>query len=374
MATDASMKSTLTKRGVDARSYGGRLLHEPSRLLTGSGTGYKVFTPFWKALSSGLEPRDPVGQPSALREFASNIQSERLDDLLPLPMSPDWSGGLRDSWNPGEDGALALLEHFISHGLDGYAEGRDFPGRSSTSRLAPHLAHGEITPYTIFAALRDYKHNVNSRDVDTFKKELGWREFCHHLIFHYPGLPDRNFQESFDAFPWQSNKTALKAWKSGQTGYPIVDAGMRELWQTGTMHNRVRMIAASFLTKHLLIDWREGERWFWDTLVDADPASNPANWQWVAGSGADAAPYFRIFNPILQGEKFDADGGYVRRFVPELVKLPDRYLHKPWVAPDKVLLEAGISLGTTYPHPIVEHAKSRERALGAYRSMKDDPD
>ncbi len=369
-AVDAEMKHGLRQRGLRAESFDGQLLHEPSRLLTGAGTFYKVFTPFWKAMSSCPEPRDPADAPHGLKGFKRRIASEKLGAFVPLPSKPDWAGGLRENWTPGEDGAHALLGEFLEHGLAGYAARRDVPGEASTSRLSPHLAHGEITPYQIVAALRDRKLRGADADIAKFRAELGWREFCHHLLFHNPRLHERNFQAAFDAFPWRSDARALQAWQRGQTGYPIVDAGMRELWQTGTMHNRVRMIVASFLTKHLLIDWREGERWFWDTLVDADPASNPGNWQWVAGSGADAAPYFRIFNPVLQGEKYDADGAYVRRFVPELAKLPDRLLHKPWEAPAEALEKAEVSLGKTYPRPIVDHAKARSRSLAAYQAMK----
>jgi len=370
VAADSSMKQALRKRGLRAESFDGHLMHEPSRLSTKSGSFYKVFTPFWRALANGPEPRDPVDPPKKLKGFSGKVASESLDDVFPLPTSPDWAGGLRDSWTPGEDGAQALLHDFLSGELEGYADGRDFPGRSSTSCLSPHLAHGEITPYQIFAALRKNATAPSAGDVATFKKEIGWREFCYHLLFHNRHLHEKNFQHGFDAFPWAADKRSLRAWQRGQTGYPIVDAGMRELWQTGTMHNRVRMITASFLTKHLLIDWREGERWFWDTLVDADPASNPGNWQWVAGSGADASPYFRIFNPILQGEKFDPEGSYVRRWVPELVHLPDRYVNKPWAASAAVLEKAGVTLGKTYPHPIVDHAQARERALVAYQATR----
>ncbi|MCR5856414.1 deoxyribodipyrimidine photo-lyase [Mesorhizobium sp. J428] len=372
IAADTTLKQILRERGLQAESFDGHLLHEPSRLLTGSGSFYKVFTPFWSALARDTEPRDPVDAPKRLDGFSGEVASESLDDLLPLPTSPDWAGGLRECWTPGEDGAQARLEEFLSGRLEDYSDGRDFPGRPSTSRLSPHLAHGEITPYQIFAALRERGREAGRADIAKFRKEIGWREFCYHLLFHNPHIHEKNFQPGFDAFPWRSDDEALDVWRRGQTGYPIVDAGMRELWRTGTMHNRVRMIAASFLTKHLLIDWREGERWFWDTLVDADPASNPGNWQWVAGCGADAAPYFRIFNPVLQGEKFDPDGTYVRRWVPELDGLPARYLHKPWDAPGEMLERAGVTLGETYPHPVVHHTSARERALAAYRMMRGD--
>ncbi len=367
IAVDAALKHTLPERGVRADSFDGALLHEPSRLTTGTGGFYKVFTPFWNALASGHEPRDPIDAPEAIRRYGPDLFSERLDELVLLPSSPDWAGGLREAWTPGETGARALLDEFLDSGLAGYEDKRDLPTLAATSRLSPHLAHGEITPYQILAALRGAGASPGAAK---FRKEIGWREFCGHLLFHNPDLASRNFQPAFDAFPWTDDNGAVRAWQAGRTGYPIVDAGMRELWLTGTMHNRVRMIAASFLTKHLLVDWRVGERWFWETLVDADPASNPANWQWVAGSGADAAPYFRIFNPVLQGEKFDPDGDYVRRFVPELARLPTRFLHKPWLAPVSALTEAGVMLGRDYPAPMVDHAKARERALAAYRNAR----
>ncbi|MEO3387040.1 deoxyribodipyrimidine photo-lyase [Mesorhizobium sp. CAU 1741] len=370
VAADSKLKQALRGKGIKAESFDGFLLHEPTKIKTGAGSFYKVFTPFWKALEAGPEPRDPVDAPTNVNGYRHRVETMPLDKLVPLPTKPDWAGGLRDTWTPGEAGALERLEDFLADGIDGYAKGRDHPSKPATSGLSPHLAHGEITPYQIFAALKERHVDASSTDIATFRKEVGWREFCHHLLFHNPALHEKNFQPAFDDFHWHADKKALRAWQRGLTGYPIVDAGMRELWHTGVMHNRVRMIAASLLTKHLLIDWRDGERWFWDTLVDADEASNPANWQWVAGSGADAAPYFRIFNPVLQGEKFDPEGAYVRRWVPELEQLPDKYLHKPWEAPEKILADGGIKLGDTYPRPIVDHAKARDRALSAYRAMR----
>ncbi|MCO5063500.1 MAG: DNA photolyase family protein [Rhizobiaceae bacterium] len=370
MNADRRLNEALRTQGLRTKSFDGHLLHEPSRLITQSGSFYKVFKPFWNALSASPEPRDPIDPPRSLYAYAGKLSSEQLEDIVPLP-TPDWAGGLRESWTPGEQGAIAALGTFVRENLDGYATGRDFPAHL-TSRLSPHLAHGEITPFTILAAIAKKSKTAGS-DAVKFKQEVGWREFCYHLRFHRPDLGRRNFQPAFDNFPWRKDKPRLRAWQRGLTGYPIVDAGMRELWQTGTMHNRVRMITASFLTKHLLIDWREGECWFWDTLVDADPASNPANWQWVAGSGADAAPYFRIFNPVLQGEKFDPKGEYVRTYVPELSELPDHLVHQPWEAPAALLEKAGIVLGKNYPAPIVDHAAARAQALAAYQHVKNVP-
>jgi deoxyribodipyrimidine photo-lyase len=249
---------------------------------------------------------------------------------------------------------------------------RDRPDRCGTSTLSPHLRFGEISPRQVWHAARFAAADRPALigDIEKFLSELGWREFCRHLLFDTPDLAERNLQGAFDAFPWKQDAEALAAWQRGRTGYPIVDAGMRQLWHTGVMHNRVRMVAASFLVKHLLIDWREGERWFWDTLVDADAGSNPANWQWVAGSGADAAPYFRVFNPVLQGEKFDPDGAYVRRWLPELARLQQPLIHRPWSAAPFELKSAGVELGRSYPEPIVDHKPARERALSAYARLR----
>jgi deoxyribodipyrimidine photo-lyase len=288
-----------------------------------------------------------------------------LDDLGLLPTRPDWAGGLRAAWTPGERAAARRLADFLDERVSDYADQRDFPAVEGTSTLSPHLAFGEISPRQIWAATR---HAAASnprlqRGCDKFLSELGWREFSYHLLFANPDLATRNFDPRFDRFAWNPpDDKVLAAWRRGRTGYPIVDAGMRELWATGYMHNRVRMIVASFLVKHLLIDWRIGEAWFWDTLCDADPANNAASWQWVAGCGADAAPYFRVFNPVLQGEKFDANGAYVRRWAPELNDLPDRFVQKPWDAPTPP---------RDYPAPIVDHARARARALAAFQQLKD---
>lgn len=368
-AADASLKKLLRKQGLTAESFDGCLLHEPSRLKTGAGSFYKVYTPFWKALCSGPEPRDPVDAPDKLVCSDREPKSEKLKDWNLLPEKPDWAGGLCERWNPGEEGAWTRLDEFLETELEDYAEGRDRPSADVTSGLSPHLAHGEITPFQILAALKRKKAAAGHEGREKFRKELGWREFCYHLLFHNPDLYSKNFNSAFDGFSWSGDPKNLLRWQRGRTGYPIVDAGMRELWTTGVMHNRVRMIVASFLIKDCLIDWREGEKWFWDTLVDADPASNPANWQWVAGSGADASPYFRIFNPILQGEKFDPEGIYVRRFIPALAKMPSKYIHRPWEAPKEVLAQAGVKLGSDYPVPVIDHREARELALKAYKSM-----
>ena len=271
----------------------------------------------------------------------------------------------------GHDGAHAALDAFLEDRVRDYPEARDQLGLAGSSRLSAHLHFGEISPVQVRTAIESAAaHHANAqRGADKFLAEIGWREFSTNLLFHWPTLPEENWRETFNAFPWRHDAKALEAWQRGRTGYPVVDAAMRELWITGSMHNRARMIAASFLIKHLLIDWRQGEDWFWDTLVDADLANNAASWQWVAGSGADASPYFRIFNPVTQGERYDADGAYVRRWVPELAKLPDKFLHRPWEAPAETLSDAEVVLGKTYPRPIVDHGAARARALAAFGSL-----
>jgi deoxyribodipyrimidine photo-lyase len=372
VAFDTKLKAGLRADGIEAESFEGELLHEPTQVKTGAGGAFRVYSPFWRALEAGPEPRDPLPAPTSLKSWSGHVDGVSLESLALLPTTPDWAGGMRETWTPGEAGAQARLKNFLGEIVEGYAEGRDRPDLEGTSRLSPHLAHGEITPFQIFAAVRAAETSGSGTDREKFRKEVGWREFSYHLLFHNPELATRNFNPAFDAFPFAENGAMLDAWQRGCTGYPIVDAGMRQLWQTGWMHNRVRMIVASFLVKHLLIDWRDGEKWFWDTLVDADPASNPASWQWVAGSGADAAPYFRIFNPMLQGAKFDPDGRYVRHFVPELTKMPSAHIHIPWEAPAAVLREAGVKLGANYPVPVVNHQTARDRAMEAYGTMRGD--
>ncbi|NLH81956.1 MAG: deoxyribodipyrimidine photo-lyase, partial [Phyllobacteriaceae bacterium] len=284
------------------------------------------------------------------------------------PRRPDWSGGLARAWTPGEAGATARLAAFVADGLARYAEERDRPDRDGVSRLSPHLRFGEISPFAVWAAVkaRVATAPTTAASAEKFLAEIGWREFAHHLLFHAPDLAERNLQPRFDALAWRDDPAFVAAWRRGRTGYPLVDAGMRQLWETGWMHNRVRMVAASFLVKHGLVDWRVGEAWFWDTLVDACPANNPMGWQWVAGTGADAAPFFRVFNPVAQGEKFDPDGGYVRRWVPGTAALPNAVVHAPWTASPAVLAAAGVRLDETLPRPIVDHAAARRRALDAF--------
>ena len=357
--------------GAEFRVFSGRLLFEPEATLTGDGRPYRVFTPFWKACLAHDPPRAPVPAPR-LKSFAE-AKSDRLEDWGLLPTGPDWAQGLLETWRPGEAAALARLGAFIDKRLANYAEGRNFLDLDETSRLSPHLHFGEISANQIWYVVTHAAGCAGARTesgAEAYLRELGWREFSYHLLHHFPTIPSEPLRPEFATFPWRDDRDALAAWQQGRTGYPIVDAAMRELWQTGFMRNRARMIVASFLVKHLLIPWQRGADWFLDTLVDADLANNSASWQWVAGSGADAAPYFRIFNPVLQGAKFDPDGSYVRRFVPELAALPAPDIHVPWQAPASVLAQANLVLGETYPRPIVDHAKARARSLAAFAAIR----
>jgi deoxyribodipyrimidine photo-lyase len=371
VARDERLVADLQRLGVTARAFTANLLAEPGAVVTGSGFPYKVFTPFFRALRPRLEAPRLLPRPRRLPAPDTWPASETLADWGLHPRAPDWSSGFA-GWRPGEVGAFQALDGFIDARLNAYPAARDAPGMEGTSRLSPHLHWGEISPWRVVASAQDAarRGEVVDSAAEKLIAEVAWREFNQHLLAAFPALPSRSFDPRFERFPWRDDRAGLEAWRRGQTGYPIVDAGMRQLWATGWMHNRARMVAASFLVKHLLIDWREGEAWFWDTLVDADLANNAGNWQWVAGSGADAAPYFRIFSPEAQGLKFDADGAYVRRWVPELSALPDRWLHAPCKAPAAVLQRAGVGLGQTYPHPIVDHAQARSRALAAFRSLQ----
>lgn len=373
VARDTAIKDKLKARGLDARSFNAALLAEPWTVRNKSGGHFKVFTPFWRSLSAELNPPHPSPAPDRLTVPPVPVASDRLEDWRLLPTGPDWADGLRAHWEPGEAAARDRLSDFLDGPVAAYPAERDRPDQDGTSSLSPHLAFGEIGPRQIWHAAR---HAAAARPelaggVDSFLREIGWREFNHHLLHHAPRLPDQPLDARFAAFPWREDPAGFDAWTRGRTGYPIVDAGMRQLWRTGWMHNRVRMIVGSFLIKDLLLPWQDGERWFWDTLADADLANNAGNWQWVAGCGADASPFFRIFNPILQGEKFDPDGAYVRHHLPELERLPPRWIHKPWQAPPETLRQAGITLGKDYPRPIVDHAAARERALALFATIKE---
>lgn len=367
IAHDGALKKNLTDQGIVAESFNGSLLFEPWTVRNGSGRAYRVFTPYWQACLT--QPLVPVlsDAPQDLRAPESWPRSFHLKELG-LEPTQDWASGLRETWQPGEERATQQLNRFRNAALDNYSVGRDKPADIGTSRLSPHIHFGEISVRRVWQAILE----IGGSASDAYLRQIGWREFSHHVLYHQPRSPNQPLRTEFAAFPWKKDERALLAWQKGKTGYPLVDAGMRELWTTGWMHNRVRMVVASFLVKHLLLDWQEGTAWFWDTLVDADLANNTFGWQWAAGCGADAAPYFRIFNPVLQGEKFDPAGVYVRRWVPEIAALPDAFIHKPWQAPALVLRAANVRMGGTYPNPIIDHATARARALSAFGIIREE--
>lgn len=365
---DKKIKATLQESGVDVVSFNGSLLNEPWSIRNKSGGYFKVFTPYWKTCRQGLTA--PPRQLISHNLSSVDVTSDDINEWKLLPRL-DWASQFPNYWTPGEQGAQENLDEFITQNLEGYKTNRDFPERQATSLLSPHLHFGEISPWTVVRSVEYAKLDprCDLSGAEHFLSELGWREFSYYLLYHVPTLPYKNFKCEFDAFPWQNDESLLKLWQKGMTGYPIVDAGMRELWATGYMHNRVRMIVASFLTKGLFIDWRLGADWFLDTLVDADLANNSASWQWVAGCGADAAPYFRIFNPVLQSQKFDSNGIYIRRWVPELARLNNVEIHAPWEAKNAALIYSTIN----YPKPIINHSESRSKALTYYSKLKKGP-
>jgi deoxyribodipyrimidine photo-lyase len=370
---DTDLKAAILDRGLICESFKANLLFEPWEIKTGGGTDFKVYSPFWRACQKCPPPRQPIAAPQNIPLGDSVLAEEASLSALDLGPKPfDWAGGLSERFTPGEAGAKQQLFDFIDDRLTDYADLRDRPDHRVTSELSPHLRFGEISPYQVWHSASHYAdaHPGQGKTASKFMSELGWREFAHHILFHAKDLRSVPLHGQFAHFPWDQDEKALERWQRGQTGFPIVDAGMRELWHTGYMHNRVRMIVGSVLVKHLLIHWREGLAWFDDTLVDACPANNAFSWQWIGGCGADAAPYFRIFNPVLQGEKFDPAGEYVRQWVPELRNMPEQYIHKPWEASPLILKAAGITLGQTYPMPIVGVKEGRERALTAYQDMK----
>lgn len=370
---DRIIKEKLRGSGVAAESFNSALLHEPWTIQNQSGKPFQVFTAFWRHCLAKGAPEAVLRAPREIVSPGTWPESLPLD-ALKLEPKLSWKGGLRAAWQPGTAGAHSQLKRFLKSGWENYSDDRNRPDRTGTSRLSPHLHFGEITPRQVWNAVRKNAEINGIPEMrwkgSQFLTEIGWREFSHHLLYHFPQTPTEPLRAEFKRFPWRNEAECLWAWERGGTGYPMVDAGMRELWATGWMHNRVRMIVASFLVKDLLHSWQAGASWFWDTLVDADLAQNTLGWQWTAGCGADAAPYFRVFNPVTQGEKFDPQGGYVRRWCPELKQLPDRWLHKPWLAPVEVLARAGIELGREYPHPIVSHVIAREVALEAFARIK----
>jgi deoxyribodipyrimidine photo-lyase len=362
---DCKITSALVARGIQVEAFNGSLLFEPKVVQNRMGQPFQVFTPFWRNCLSLPDPPRP--RPRPVKLFPHDpIASDCLNDWSLLPCSPDWSTGIASAWTPGEDSAGARLADFLEDGLQYYGQRRNHPDLDATSRLSPHLTFGEISPRQIWYAARA----AGAHPTDGFLRELGWREFCYHCLHHNPDLARHPQRKEFLDFPWINDEASWQAFIRGRTGFPIVDAGMRALWETGWLHNRLRMIVASFLVKDLMLPWQKGEAWFWDTLVDADPANNAGGWQWVAGCGLESAPYFRIFNPVLQGKKFDPRGHYVRRWLPELSALPDSVIHHPWEASASVLNDAGIVLGRDYPHPIIDHDAARRRALAAFERMK----
>ena len=364
---DTEIKSKLEEKGISVFTYNGSLLWEPWTIKKDDGTPYKVFTPFYrKGCLNSEEPRKPLPKVSTSNFIVDKDSSLNLKDLSLIPAFR-WDIQMESHWDIGEIGAHDRLTKFIDSGIKHYKEGRNFPAKPFVSRISPHIHFGELSPNQAWYLA---KEKGSDKNIDHFLSELGWREFSYCQLYFNPDLPRKNLQSKFDAFPWEDNPKNLLAWQKGQTGIPMVDAGMRELWLTGSMHNRVRMVVGSFLVKNLLLNWHHGERWFWDCLVDADLASNSASWQWIAGCGADAAPYFRIFNPVTQGEKFDPDGEYIRQYIPELKELPNKYLYNPSEAPKEVLDKANIVIGKDYPEPIINLKASREKALDAFKSLK----
>ena len=367
---DSELGHILNASGAWFRILDGNLFFPPGSIMTKNGEPYKVFTPFYKACLKKFPLPAPLPAPKRLPCVKKLIRSDSLDQWKLLPEKPDWSAGWLDMWTPGEQRALSRLDSFLEQSATEYKSSRDRPDISGTSRLSPHFHFGEMSPLSCWYRTLSHANPKSKGNSESFLRQILWREFSHHLLYHWPDFPEKPFRPEFERFPWVRNEEALRRWQRGLTGYPIVDAGMRELWATGWMHNRVRMIAASFLVKHLLVPWQDGAKWFWNTLVDADLANNSVSWQWVAGCGADAAPFFRIFNPILQGQKFDPDGAYVRRWVPELTNLPNKYIHQPWTTSKDILRDSGFSLGNSYPFPIVDHLAARNRALETLKHMR----
>ena len=369
LARDAAVAAALDRADVSVEQCNSSLLFEPGAILNQQQLPYRVFTPFWRTLEKQLDTLPPPRPaPRKLPAVTRTVRGLDLDQLQLLPKIA-WDEGLAAQWTPGEQGAQLQLKDFVKQ-VAAYPSGRDRPDHAQTSRLSPHLHHGEIGPRQIIAALSHRRAEAASdHGSATYLRQLGWREFAHQLLFHFPATTDQPLDARFAAQRWSGAKAHLRAWQRGSTGLPIVDAGMRELWRTGWMHNRVRMIVASLLTKNLQINWLTGARWFWDTLVDANLANNTLGWQWVAGCGADAAPYYRIFNPVLQAKRFDPQRRYIRQWVPEIAALPDRWIHQPWAAPEHILHESGVQLGVNYPKPVVDLGESRQRALTAYAQL-----
>lgn len=368
---EAQVRDSLSHIGVDLHLFAGSVLHPPAAIETNAGAPYQVFTPYYRRCQLEPPPPTPLPVPDPIPAPSTWPESQTLSDLDLIPDHP-WAAKVLAYWSPGEDGAHDALAAFLDGPIQEYGSGRDEPAEPGTSSISPHFHFGELSPRQVWHAVqaRASSNTMDTAACESYIRQLYWREFAHHLLYHFPHTPDEPLKPLFRHFPWRNDGTALRRWQRGQTGFPFVDAGMRELWKTGWMHNRARMVVASFLVKDLRIHWREGAAWFWDTLVDADLANNTLGWQWVAGCGADAAPYFRIFNPVTQGKRFDAAGDYVRRWVPELAGLPDKYLHCPWTMRPAERAACGVHLGEHYPHPMVDHAAARKMALTTYEEVK----
>ncbi len=374
---DTSIKKILRNKDIETKSFNGSLLFEPWENLKKDGTPYRVFTPYWKAMQKNGFPLYSFAAPKTLPSISKNLKNKIHTDIKLLKLLPSipWDREFYHAWQVGEKHALHHLDDFIDNAVFDYADGRDIPSIHGTSQLSSHLHFGEISPWQIMRSINEWSSldtkGGSIKAGEVYLRQLGWRDYAHHLLYHFPHTTDKPLDRRFDAFPWNKHgKKSLQRWQQGTTGIPIVDAGMRQLWQTGWMHNRVRMIVASLLTKNLLIPWQLGAMWFWDTLIDANLANNTMGWQWTAGCGADAAPFFRIFNPVRQGERFDPDGDYVRQWVPELKRLPNKWIHQPWEAPPLVLHDADIRLGKNYPEPIVDLAETRRAALSIWNELK----
>jgi len=370
LATQNLVENILKKQGVSTHSFNSSLLNEPWEIKNGTGRPFKVFTPYWKSSRNAIHREPASYRPHELPFPTEPIQSQRLEELDILPNHP-WTEKLSAYWNVSEGAAHNLIAQTANQVTRSYSSHRNIPSVAGTSRLSPYLAWGLVSPRQICQAVLQAQRKDNAKGVEDYLAEIGWREFSYHLLYHFPSIPDRPLRPKYANFPWRKNREALQKWKYGQTGYPLVDAGMRQLYETGWMHNRVRMVVASFLVKHLLISWTEGARWFWDTLIDADLASNTQGWQWAAGCGADAAPYFRIFNPILQGEKFDSTGDYSKHWIPSLAKVPPKWIFRPWEMPTELFAECDLRLGKNYPLPCIDHVTARNRALSALASFND---
>ena len=368
LVTQNSVEKALEKKGIAVYSFNASLLNEPWEIKNGTGRPFQVFTPYWKVSRGGIHREPASYKPSDISFANEPIQSQRLEELDLLPNHP-WPEKLSEHWNVSEAAGHELIAQTAEVLTRSYSSHRNIPSVEGTSRLSPYLAWGLVSPRQICQAVLQAQRKDNAKGVEDYLAEIGWREFSYHLLYHFPSIPDRPLRPKYANFPWRKDRGALQKWKYGRTGYPLVDAGMHQLYETGWMHNRVRMVVASFLVKHLLLSWSEGAKWFWDTLVDADLASNTQGWQWAAGCGADAAPYFRIFNPILQGEKFDRDGRYVKYWIPSLSNMPSKWIFRPWKADPLLLRKHDIKLGIHYPMPCVDHSRARTRALAALNSL-----